>query len=103
MSRITSSNPFDPPADPGEQPREHPGLQDTPLDAKQAVRNARRYAIPVMSIGWLLLWIEFYFQFSHRMTFIPALLLSGFAALGYASMGLGIWLGCAAIVGAMRE
>lgn len=98
-----TENPFDPPSASGKEPSEQKGSQGYPLDAKQAVRNARRYAIPVMSIGWLLLWIEFYFQFSHRMTVIPALLLSGLAALGYASMGLGIWLGCAAIVGAIRE
>ena len=68
-----------------------------------AVRNACRYAIPVMSIGWGLLTVEFYYSNSHRMNAVPAAVVAGFQSLTFTGIFLGVWLGCAAIVGAIRR
>jgi len=95
-----NENPYKPTSEP------HPQVRDSEpvsTDARQAVRNACRYAIPVMSIGWVLLTVEFYFSNSHRMTPLLAVIVACFQALAFAGFFLGIWLGCAAIVGSMRK
>lgn len=95
-----TENPYEPSTTDARQTQP---AQPPPLGAEQAVRNACRYAIPVMSIGWVLLWVEFYFSYAHRINKTAAVTLGCLQSLAYAGLGLGIWLGCAAIVGAIRR